>query len=241
MIKKILKFILKSVGLQRIPAPSLSSDLSLESALARIHAKNIEIKTVVDIGASNGSWTQIVKQYFPEAFYYLIEANPYHLSSLEEYKASSKNVDFVLAAAGDINGEIYFDASDPFGGLASHDSSKDANVKVPVVTLNSLRHLHDLHPPFLIKLDTHGFEIPIFEGASELLNDTNIIVVETYNFNIAENSLRFHKICEYLEDKGFRCVDICDPLFREKDLALWQFDLFFIKSNHPIFLSDSWK
>lgn len=55
MIKKILKFILKSVGLQRIPAPSLSSDLSLKSALARIHAKNIEIKTVVDIGASNGS------------------------------------------------------------------------------------------------------------------------------------------------------------------------------------------
>ena len=90
-------------------------------------------------------------------------------------------------------------------------------------------------------MDTHGFEIPIFEGASEILNETNLVVVETYNFNIAENSLRFHKICEYLESKGFRCIDICDPLFREKDLALWQFDLFFIRENHPVFLCDSWK
>lgn len=238
IIKKILKFILKSVGLQKI---STSPSLSLESALERIKFKDIKIKTVIDVGASNGCWSKIVKQYFPQAFCYLIEANPYHLSSLEKFKVSSDNVDFVLAAAGDINGEIHFDASDPFGGLASHISSQDTNIKVPVVTIDSVCKLHDLQPPFLIKLDTHGFEIPIFEGASEVLNETNLVIVETYNFNIAENSLRFHKICEYLEDKGFRCIDICDPLFREKDLALWQFDLFFIRSSHPVFLCDSWK
>ena len=241
MIKKILKSVLKSLGLQKIPTSIPLNGLSLESALARINVKNIRIKTVIDVGASNGSWTKIVKQYFPDAFYYLIEANPYHGISLEEFKVSSENVDFVLAAAGDVNGEIYFNASDPFGGLASHTPSQNTNIKVPVVTINSICKLHNLQPPFLIKLDTHGFEIPIFEGASELLNETNLIVVETYNFNIAENSLRFHKMCEYLEDKGFRCVDICDPLFRKKDLALWQFDLFFIRSDHPIFLSDSWK
>lgn len=238
MIKKILKFILKSVGLQKIPTlPSLS----LESALERIKVKDIKIETVIDVGASNGSWAKIVQQYFPKAFYYLIEANPYHLNSLEKFKLSSENIDFVLAAAGDINGEIYFDASDPFGGLASHISSQDANIKVPIVTIDSVCKLHDLQPPFLIKLDTHGFEIPIFEGSSEILNKTNLVIVETYNFNIAENSLRFHKICEYLENKGFRCIDICDPLFREKDLALWQFDLFFIRSDHPTFLCNSWK
>jgi FkbM family methyltransferase len=238
MIKKILKFILKSVGLQKIPTlPSLS----LQSALERIMVKDIKIETVIDVGASNGSWSKIVQQYFPKAFYYLIEANPYHLNSLEKFKLSSENIDFLLAAAGDINGEIYFDASDPFGGLASHTSSQGANIKVPIVTIDSVCKLHDFQPPFLIKLDTHGFEIPIFEGASEILNKTNLVIVETYNFNIAENSLRFHKICEYLENKGFRCIDICDPLFREKDLALWQFDLFFIRSDHPAFLCNSWK
>ena len=238
MIKKILKFILKSVGLQKIPTlPSLS----LESALERIKVKDIKVETVIDVGASNGSWSKIVQQYFPKAFYYLIEANPYHLNSLEKFKLSSENIYFILAAAGDINGEIYFDASDPFGGLASHTSSQDANIKVPIVTIDSVCKLHDLQPPFLIKLDTHGFEIPIFEGGSEILNKTNLVIVETYNFNITENSLRFHKICEYLENKGFRCIDICDPLFREKDLALWQFDLFFIRSDHPAFLCNSWK
>jgi FkbM family methyltransferase len=226
------------VGLQKIPT---SPSVSLQSALERIRVKDIKIETVIDVGASNGSWSKIVQQYFPKDFYYLIEANPYHLNSLEKFKLSSENIDFVLAAAGDINGEIYFDASDPFGGLASHISSQDANIKVPIVTIDSVCKLHDFQPPFLIKLDTHGFEIPIFEGASEILNKTNLVIVETYNFNVAENSLRFHKICEYLEDKGFRCIDICDPLFREKDLALWQFDLFFIRSDHPAFLCNSWK
>ena len=241
MIKKILKSIFKSMGLQKISTSSSLKDLSLESALARINVKDIKIKTVIDVGASNGSWSTIVKQYFPKAFYYLIEANPYHLISLEEFKTSSENIDFVLAAAGDVNGEIYFDASDPFGGLASHASSHNTNIKVPVVTLDSVCKLNNLQPPFLIKLDTHGFEIPIFEGASEILNKTNVIVVETYNFNIADKSLRFPQICQYLEDKGFRCIDICDPLFREKDLALWQFDLFFIRSDHPIFSLNSWR
>ncbi|MDV3001973.1 MAG: hypothetical protein N5P05_003579 [Chroococcopsis gigantea SAG 12.99] len=64
--------------------------------------------------------------------------------------------------------------------------------------------------------------------AKETLYQTEMIIVETYNFGIAPGSLRFYQICQYLETKGFRCVDMCDPLFREKDKAFWQIDLFFI-------------
>lgn len=237
MIKSIFRYILKNLGLQKI---STAPSLSLKAALERISVKNIEIQTVIDIGASNGCWSKVSQHYFPNAFHYLIEANPFHQKSLEEFKLSSNNIDFVLAAAGDMNGEIYFDASDPFGGLASHDSFQKNDIRVPVLTVDSICESHNLQPPFLIKLDTHGFEVPIFEGASKALNNTNLIIVETYNFNIADKSLRFHQICQYLEDRGFRCIDICDPLFREKDSALWQFDLFFIRSNHPIFSRNSW-
>lgn len=238
MIKQIIKSVLLSLGVNK--SNNDSSLMSLRAALNRICKKEIQVHTVIDIGASDGRWTKQVKPYFPNAFYYLIEANNFHHKSLEKIKASTSNIDFVIAAAGDRNGEIYFDASDPFGGLALQVPSSSSDIKVPVVTVDSICQNHNLTPPFLIKLDTHGFEVPIFEGATETLINTNFIVVETYNFDIADKSLRFYQICQYLEEKGFRCVDICEPLFRKRDDALWQFDLFFIKDNHPTFSCDSW-
>jgi len=37
--------------------------------------------------------------------------------------------------------------------------------------------------PYLIKLDTHGVEIPILNGSAQTLKDTNVLVVEVYNFD----------------------------------------------------------
>jgi len=122
-----------------------------------------------------------------------------------------------------------------------HEPTSDALLKLPVVTIDSVVTQNKLSPPFFLKLDTHGFEKPILEGAIQTLRDTSLIVVEVYNFEIASNSLRFHEMCQYLENKGFRCIDMCDPLFRSKDGVLWQMDLFFAKSNHLCFESKSWK
>jgi FkbM family methyltransferase len=238
MIKQIIKSVLSTLGIKK--DRHASSLLSLESALTRICKKEIQVHTVIDIGASDGRWTKQVNPYFPDAFYYLIEANHFHSKSLEKIKSSTNNIDFVIAAAGDRDGEIYFDASDPFGGLALYTPSSSSDIKVPVVTVDSICQKHNLKSPFLIKLDTHGFEVPIFEGATETLKNTNLLVVETYNFDIAEKSLRFYQICEYLEAKGFRCIDICEPLFRKRDDALWQFDLFFVRDNHSVFSCNSW-
>lgn len=212
----------------------------LDAALQRTVARKTEINTVIDIGASNGCWSEQVKPYYPQAAYLLVEANPYHKPALDKFKASHSNVDYVLAAAGDTEGEIYFDGTDPFGGLASHQASEKTNLRVPVTTVDALCHQHQLLPPYLIKLDTHGFEVPIFEGAQAALKRANLLIVETYNFNIASNSLRFPQLCQYLENKGFRCIDMCDPLYRDHDQAFWQVDFFFAPESYAGFARDSW-
>ncbi|MBD2260791.1 FkbM family methyltransferase [Pseudanabaena sp. FACHB-2040] len=231
----ILKKLLRKAGLARTQNPA-----ALEAALQRAAQRGTQVQTVIDIGASNGSWSKTARKFFPTAYCHLIEANSYHQPALATLKRSWEKIDFTVAAAGDSNGEIFFDGSDPFGGLASHDASRDSTAKVPVVTIDHIRSAHTLAPPFLLKLDTHGFEVPIFEGAKETLQETSLVVVETYNFKIAPASLRFHEICQYLEERGFRCVDICDPLFRPKDQALWQFDLFFEPASNSKFLDNTW-
>jgi FkbM family methyltransferase len=214
--------------------------LSLGAMFARSQSRDNSIQTVIDIGASDGRWSLVARRYFPNAGYFLIEARKEHEPALRRLKRTYHNIDYVIAAAGDINGQIYFDASHLFGGIASHTPFEQNCVIVPVTTVDQEVCRRQLKPPFLLKLDTHGFEVPIFYGAQQTLRQTRMIVVETYNFTITSDSLRFHDMCRFLEDQGFRCVDLCDPLHRPRDHALWQIDLCFMPITHAVFQSDSY-
>lgn len=169
----------------------------------------------------------------------MIEAQPAHELSLSRLRKTEQSIDYIIAAAGDCDGESYFAAGDLFGGVASHEPLQGNCIRVPMVRLDSLLRNRSLDSPFLLKLDTHGFEVPILEGAVEVLSRTELLVVEVYNFQITPQSLRFHEIIAYLEARGFRCVDICDPLFR-KDGVLWQMDLFFMRADSAEFSSNSY-
>ena len=213
----------------------------MQSALSRRALSGLEIRTVIDVGASNGSWSRIAQQYFPDAYYFLIEANDVHAQGLLDFKSQNPNVAYVLAAAGDSVGEIYFDAEDPFGGQAAHAPATPGHITVPMTTIDEQVTLKSLSPPFLLKLDTHGFEAPILKGARDTLMKTNLIVIETYNFTLAPDSLRFWEMCSHLKTYGFRPIDVSNPLHRPKDHAFWQMDLFFVPAANREFESNTYK
>jgi len=215
--------------------------LSTESALHRIVNRGLEIKSVIDVGASDGRWSVATSKMIPPASFMLIEAQEEHSNDLHRLKRKRINFDFVIAAVGNSEGEIYFDKSDLFGGLASETKKNEKFVSVPITKVDSIVENYKLEGPFLLKLDTHGYEVPIFEGALNTLKETNLIVVETYNFKLTEDSLRFHEMVFYLEEKGFRCIDISEPLFRKRDLSFWQIDMFFIPDNRKEFEVNSYE
>jgi FkbM family methyltransferase len=215
--------------------------LSLRAALERCRRRGPDIGTVIDIGASDGRWSLEARTFFPRSDFFLVEAQDAHEKALRSVKAKNSRFDFVISAAGARDGEIYFDASDLFGGLASDTPFAQNCSAVPVRTVDSLVEEKGLKPPYLLKLDTHGYEVPIFEGAKETLKKTGLIIVETYNFKLTPDSLRFHEMCAYLEMRGFRCIDLCEPMHRPKDGAFWQVDLFFIPAGSGVFESNSYE
>ena len=95
-----------------------------------------------------------------------------------------------------------------------------------------------LSGPFLIKLDTHGFEVPILEGASTTLVRTEALLIEAYNFPIHPDALMFADLCHWLGDRGFRPFDLVDVMRRPVDRALWQFDMVFLRAESPEFGSN---
>lgn len=211
-----------------------------ESALRRLKARHIAVNSVIDVGASNGCWSEALLPHYPDARYLCVEAQAVHEPALRSFIAQHANAEFVLAAAGGEEGSIYFDATDPFGGIASSTALGSGGTTVPMITIDSQVAARSLRPPFLIKLDTHGFEMPILAGAEETLKHTNVLVIEAYNFDITPSAVRFSELCSRLEAQGFRCADLFDVMYRPSDNALWQMDLIFIRADRPEFRSNAY-
>jgi FkbM family methyltransferase len=208
---------------------------TMAGMLKRLHLSGEDPKTVIDIGASDGQWTKLALEWFPRSEYLLVEAQPCHAEALAKFGEGRAQVQVAMAAAGRTKGEIHFNVSDPYGGLASTTPFEKNNLVVPVTTLDHEMEVRGLKGPFLIKFDTHGFEVPILEGAVEVLKQTRVIVMECYNFKISPDCLTFPEMCALLAGHGFRCADMADVLHREKDGALWQMDIAFVRDDAAVF------
>jgi len=209
--------------------------LTMDAAIEGIAARRHQFNTVIDIGASNGSWSDQMMRRFPACEYLLIEAQSVHKQSLVDFCARHPNARFSLVAAGEGPGTINFDASQPFAGQASAAPFKSNNTVVSVSSVDDEIDRHRLQPPFLIKLDTHGFELPILRGARLALEQTEVVVMECYNFRISSECLLFYEMCSHMENLGFRCLDLVAPLHRPLDNAFWQMDLVFVRTTRPEF------
>ena len=234
-MKRLIQRLLGALGLRLVRVGSPATRSTMEAALAALARRGHGFRTVVDIGASDGSWSELLMRHFPDRRYLLVEAQAVHEPSLREYCARRPNAEYVLAAAGERKGSVYFETSDdPFGGQAASGPGTN-RVEVPVVTLDEELAARRLPGPYLLKFDTHGYELPILKGATATLADTEVIVMECYNFRISPECLTFPEMCAWLGERGFRCIDLADPLHRPHDDSFWQMDLVFVRDTRPEF------
>jgi len=239
IFKKIIRKILSLFGLSisRISSgeASLETRATTEAAFKSMLKRKSNINTAIDIGASDGRWSKTMMKFYPNAQYLLIEAQECHQPELNTFIASYRNAKYVLSAAGQEVGNIYFDAGNPFGGQASSTPFAQNNIVVPVTTIDAEVAKNSLSGPFLIKFDTHGFEVPILLGASKTLKETSVIIMECYLHRLTKDSLLFNEMCDYLDGLGFRCIDMVDPAWRTYDDTFWQLDLIFIRKESSEF------
>lgn len=204
---------------------------SMSQALRWIQENGFSIVTVLDVGASDGRWSKKTMTIFPDAKFILFEPQPVHSHALDAFRDSfSGSVVPVKKAVGAEDGHLLFDVSDPFGGGVATQHSKKI-MEVEQTTLDSSVSSLKLNGPFLLKLDTHGFEKNILQGAEQTLKECNVLIIEAYNFRITDEAFLFWELCAYLSTLGFRPIDIVDLMHRKLDNSLWQMDLFFIRSE----------
>jgi FkbM family methyltransferase len=208
--------------------------------LAGLRRRGPAVQTIIDVGASDGRWSLDALRFFPDANYLLVEAQNCHADALRAFAETHTKSQIVMAAAGAGKGTIFFDASDPFGGQASQKEDK-GKVSVPVTSLDIEVAEAGFEGPYLVKLDTHGYEIPILKGSERILCEAAALIIECYNFRISPECLMFHELCHFLSQQGFRCLDVADVLHRELDGAFWQMDALFVREDREEFRSSVYR
>jgi hypothetical protein len=73
------------------------------------------------------------------------------------------------------------------------------------------------------------------EGAQDALKQAELVIIETYNFQLNNDSLKYYQMCKYMEDLGFSSIEMVDSMLRLFDKSFWQMDTFFIPSNSKEF------
>lgn len=232
-MKEFIQALLGKAGYEilRKNRPRNVSRNTMTAGLHWLKNQDFKVQTVFDVGASDGRWSKDCIKNFPNATYVLFEPQPVHSLALDEFAGSaSTSVLPVKKAIGGEVGTMSFDISDPFGGGPAIAGSEDV-MEVELTTIDATVSELNLADPFLLKLDTHGIERSILQGAEETLKKCEILIIEAYNYHITDEAMLFWELCAYLYQRGFRTVDLVDVMHRKHDNSLWQMDLFFVRSD----------
>jgi FkbM family methyltransferase len=245
MIKKTIHLIFNTLGLTISKKPKQYSYYRNEAMIAglqRFHDNHIEINSIIDVGAAAGTWSLGANEIFSKAKYLLFEPLLEREKELKEVCKSNTNFKFVPKAAGNQTSFINFNISEDLDGSGVSDSLEiNEHVrKVEVVRIDDEIKKYDLKGPYLIKLDTHGFEVPILEGCENIIDEVNLFIIECYGFHLIKGSLLFNEMCDLMDKKGFRLFDIVDIMRRPKDKTFWQCDAFFIRKTHSNFNNNNY-
>jgi FkbM family methyltransferase len=237
-MKKLINFLLLPLGLEvrRRKPPRLVHNEQMFAALERFSVLNQKVFTIIDVGAARGEWSIDAKQLWPNAAFLLFEPLDEQRLQLERLAQSYKNFHIVNAAAGKTKGKEKFYVADDLDGSGVASNAEGLRTRdVAVTTIQDEVERLDLDGPYIIKLDTHGYELPILQGCTKLLPNVSLFIIECYGFQVAKDSLLFWEMCKHMDSLGFRVFDLVDVMRRPVDNCFWQADIFFIRKDHGLF------
>ncbi len=209
----------------------------METGMLRAKNKSgISPAAIIDLGAAEGTWTIKAEKIWPDANFILFEPLEERQGNLNALSERNPKIKPVFAAAGSKKGTVKFVVSDDLDGSGIYDAEKDGgNREVNLTTIDDEMIDMGINGPFIIKFDTHGFEVPILEGAMETLKKTELVIMECYGFRISENCLLFPEMCQHMERLGFRLADVINVVRRPGDELFWQCDAFFMPVTNTAF------
>ena len=212
----------------------------MERSLGNMRRLGFRPAGVVDIGAYLGEWTVTARNIFPEAAYFMIEAQESKREALELVKGQNgPPVDYRIAVLGPESRERvafhqYDNAPTASSVLAAQSGAPGRLVHCKMETLDSVLNQAGFRRPELIKIDVQGYELEVLKGGKEALAAAEAIVMEVSLIELYQGNPLMPEVITFMLERGFQCYDIPGLLRRPADGVLWQVDMIFVKAGSPL-------
>jgi len=208
----------------------------MDSCLAGLRDRGFAPRVVLDVGASDGSWTRLAMRLWPDASYHLFEPLAHWTTTLGAL-AEQPTVHYHQVALSNRDGTApigvtpdLYGSSLAYGGATSED--------VRLARLDSLAASID-GPVDLVKIDVQGHEPEVIAGG-RAIREAAVVILETYFFRFADSMRLFRETMNLMHDCGFEPYEILDQLRRPRDGAVGQCDVCFVRADHALRASRSW-
>jgi len=203
--------------------------------------KNLNIRTVLDIGANTGQFAAYIRTILPEAMIYAFEP----LKDCYQQLVETVNVPNFKA--------FNFALGSEFGEIEIHRSKYSPSSSIlmmgrlhkeafpftsgGVVERIAVKRLDDIAGNLkfvenvLIKIDVQGFEDKVLAGGRNIIQKAKVLIVETSFKSLFEGQPLFDEIYDIVRGMGFEHHGNWTQLLNPLDGSVLQADGIFIKAN----------
>lgn len=214
------------------------SALDTEYARKLVQSGVVNLKTVYDVGASNGDWSEDMAEVLPDANYHLFEplsgaSSPYY-GDMQECLRRFPHFKLHPIALGNINGTLPIQVfPDGFSSTLIPSEYHLINDRhgVPVRRLDDFVEEHHLPKPDLLKIDVQGFELEILKGSQQTLAHTKCLLLETWLYrDYGPDTPLLSDLVQFLDPFDFVATTFGDMYVNESN-ALISVDIFFLRRD----------
>jgi FkbM family methyltransferase len=233
MLATHIKKTARALGIEISRARTTRNSIAEHCALLR--RLGFEPGTIIDVGAADG--TPGLYDCFPDAHLLLIDPLEEHVSALQRISRRHAKARYTVAAAGARAGEIAINV-DP-GRLTGSSCLLDplgvgSPRQVRMITLDQECADGALPGPYLLKIDTQGFELEVLRGSAGVLAQTEVVILEVSFFRFYTTNPIFSDLILFLVERGFELYDFLGSSTRPLDGALAQADVVFARRDGPL-------
>lgn len=202
----------------------------------RLQGLGFTPRIIFDVGASDGSWSKDMVEVLPQAEFHLFEPlityAPAYQVIMQENLRQYPNFQLHHWALGETTGRTTINTFPNLVASTVLDLSESGLTTIPVqvemTTLNELIAQKRLPPPEVIKIDTQGYELAILKGATEILAQTSVLLLECWLYRgYGRQTPLLLEIINFLEPLGFCLWDLGDT-YRGENQVLATLDCAFV-------------
>lgn len=213
---------------------------TMENRLLNLRHAGFNCTGAVDVGAYRGEWSKGLWSVWNVPIV-MVEPQPSCLPFLEGFARSVRAgaVQIERCAVGMHSGTVEFLLEETNSRMAPSGQALGLPaIQIPVQTLKSI--IMSRPERFnLLKADVQGFELDVLDGAGDMLQQLEVIILEVSVIRIGPVPT-FFEVMQYMDEKGYRLYDFLPMYYRPLDNALWQGDAFFVRNDSKLVSSLQW-